>query len=266
MGEETTNQTPAETTESTSDDDFGQFLAEEPEETTESTEQHETTEPKQEEQPFLDIKYNGATEHLTKDQTVELAQKGRNYDKVYQRLQDIQNSPVLQTISEQANRAGLSLEEYANRLAEFQQTSDINKIAEDFKASHPDASDEIAQDYAQKAYEGQLAQQQQAQAQEAAQEQADMQSAAEEQVKAFMKEYPDVDLNKLPPEVINDIDNNGETLLNAYRAYDNRQLRAALQASRKNTENVKRGAGNLSANSGGTGEMEPFLQGLLGDE
>lgn len=219
-------------------------------------------EDKTEPEPFLDIKYNGTEEHLTKEQAIELAQKGRNYDKINQRYQA--QEPVMKVIQEQADRANLSLEEYVNRLSEFQKQSDINQIANDYKSQHPDADDETVNAYAEAAYENSLNEQAVAAQMEEQQALAAREQSAKEQLQAFLNEYPDVDVMNLPDEVKADIDQGGMTLLDAYRAYDLKLTKAALAAERKNAQNRSVSVGNVTDNTGKTGETDPFLQGLLG--
>lgn len=214
---------------------------------------------------FLKIKYNGAEESLTQEQAIELAQKGRNYDKVYGQLQDLRNDPTIRVIDEQARRAGLTRNEYITRLAQFQDESNISRIAQEFKTKYPDVSDEVADQYARSQYQNQLNARAQQEAKQRQQSETHKRQIASEQVRAFMTQYPDVKIDKLPDEVVADI-NNGESLLSAYRAYENKQMRAEIAALRKNGENKKKAVGHVAENAGGTGEKDPFLKGLLGGD
>lgn len=257
MPEEMTNQLIDEGT----DDFFVDEVSDSTNEETESTEESTLTA----DESFLNIRYNGADESLTREQAIELAQKGRNYDKIYNRMQELQNDPIRKMVEEQAQRAGLSVEEYANRLAQFQETSAVNRIARDFMAKNPGVTEEVAQQYAQSEYRNQLNQKQAQQAQAEAQATQSRQAMARSQVEQFMREFPDVDLQKLPQEVIDDIDMRGETLLSAYRSYENKQLRKELEAARTNTTNKSKSVGNITSNAGSsTGDSDPFLEGLLG--
>lgn len=257
MPEDMTNQLFDEGTDDFSFDEVSDSTNEETESTEESTPTANES--------FLNIRYNGADESLTKEQAIELAQKGRNYDKIYSRMQELQNDPIRKMVEEQAQRAGLTVQEYTNRLAQFQETSAINRIARDFMAKNPGVTEEVAQQYAQTEYRNQLNQQQAKQAQAEAQATQDRQATAKAQVEQFMREYPDVDIQKLPQEVIEDIDMRGETLLSAYRSYENKQLRKELEAARTNTTNKIKSVGNITSNAGSSASNgDPFLEGLLG--
>lgn len=262
MAEEVTNQsTEAEISEPevmTFDDEMPTTAPAVEEKKPEQPVEQEDAEP----EPFLDIKYNGAEEHLTKEQAIELAQKGRNYDKINQRYQA--QEPVMRVIQEQAQRANLSLEEYVDRLSEFQKQSEINQIASDYKSQHPDADDDTVNAYAEAAYQNELNEQAFAEQQEQADALAAREQSAKEQLQAFMNEYPDVDVMTLPDEVKANIDQGGMSLLDAYRAYDLKLTKAALAAERKNAQNRNSSVGNVTDNTGETGGEDSFLQGLLG--
>ena len=212
----------------------------------------------------LDIKYNGATESLTKEQAIEYAQKGRNYDKMMERLNALQNDPVRAVIAEQARRANMTTEEYVDRLQRFQTESDITRIANAFKEKNPDVSDEVATQYARAEYQNQINARQQQEALQRQQADSVRQQKARDQVEAFLNTYPDVDIRALPQEVIDDINLRGETLLSAYRAYENKRLRSELEAARTNQANKAKATGALSENAGSDDGGDPFLQGLLG--
>lgn len=219
---------------------------------------------KPDEEPFLDIKYNGAEEHLTKEEAVTLAQKGRNYDKIMEKYNSLANSPALKIINEQAKRANMSVDDYVSRLQEFQRKSDQNKIAQKFREDHPDADDDVVDAYAEQAYQNQLAQEKQQEEKQAADAQKNLEETAKRMLDAFVQEYPDVDVTNLPEEVKVDIDQNGMSLLDAYRAYDLKLTKQALAAERQNKSNRATATGALSDNKGSVESNDPFIQGLLG--
>lgn len=238
------------------------------EDTAETTQSNETTQPEATEQPSdfdLSYKYNGEEGHITdRQQAQELVQKGMNYDKVYGKLQELQNSKAIQTLNTVAERAGVTPEEYMSRIEQFQQKASINRIANDFKAKNPDATDEMANQYAETEYQNQELRKQQEQAQQAQQAQDVRQEMARQQVEDFMKEFPNVDVEHLPPEVIADIDEKGETLLSAYRGYAYRQAMKDNAALRQNKSNESKAVGSLSSNASSEAGGDAFLQGLLG--
>lgn len=213
--------------------------------------------------PFMTVKYNGAEQGLSQDEAITYAQKGMNYDKVYGQLEQMRNDPVRRAFEEQAARAGLTLNEYADRLEQFQRESAINRLADSFMSENPDATEDIARKFAEAQYQSSLAQKAQEQAEHKAKEEADQQQWAFSQIEAFQKEYPNVDIRTLPQDVIDEI-NAGESLLSAYRAHENKEMKNTINALRQNRYNESTSTGNLSNNSGPEGGGDPFLQGLLG--
>ena len=86
----------------------------------------------------------------------------------------------------------------------------------------------------------------------------------EADVKAFVEAYPELsrDPNNIPQEVWDQV-HNGESLVNAYRAYENKQLKAQLEKERSANErrvqeekNKARSTGSQSTQ--GKKEIDPF--------
>lgn len=210
----------------------------------------------------LDIRYNGKNQTLTREEATTLAQKGMNYDKINQKLQEALNNPVLRVLESNAKKAGLSVEDYAERMAQFQDTLNIQQIAREFKTQNPDVSDAVANQYANEVYKNRLA--------ESARQDADRARAnaqAEEnrliaEVQTFQNRFPDVDIENLPAEVIDDI-NEGTPLLEAWLTYENAQLRNRLSNRQTNEKNRQSSVGKVSDNSGSGQNVDPFVQGLL---
>ena len=142
MAEEMVNQSSSETT---NDDVFETMFAddstddstEENTEETEETHEDENQDTQSEEATdFLNIRYNGEDKALTQDEAIMLAQKGMNYDKVKGKLDALENG-ALKSISAIAERAGMTIDEYAERLNDFQEQSEITQIANEYQKKHP---------------------------------------------------------------------------------------------------------------------------------
>lgn len=210
----------------------------------------------------LDIRYNGQNQTLNREQATTLAQKGMNYDKINEKLQQALNNPVLKVLESNAKKAGMSVEDYANRMAQFQDTMNIQQIAKEFQSQNPDVSDAVATKYANEVYKNRLADiaKQDAEAAKAS-EQAEQNKLIAE-VQAFTQRFPDVDIEKLPADVIDDI-NAGTPLMEAYLSYENQQLRNRLSNHDTNAKNKNNSVGKVSDNSGSGKGTDPFLEGLL---
>ena len=64
----------------------------------------------------LDIKYNGEQMSLDKQRATELAQKGMNYDHVYEELKRLRENPELEKLNKLAKAAGMSTGELLDML------------------------------------------------------------------------------------------------------------------------------------------------------
>ena len=210
----------------------------------------------------LDIRYNGQNQKLTREEATTLAQKGMNYDKIYNQLQSALNNPALKVIESNAKKAGLSVDDYVNRMAQFQDTMSINQIASNFKKENPDVSDAVANQYAREVFKNQQAEQARKDADKAKADADAENNRLYAEVQAFNQRFPDVDIEHLPNEVVDDI-NAGIPLMEAYLIYENQQLRNRVVNSETNARNKANSVGKVSANVD-SDAVDPFVQGLLG--
>lgn len=210
----------------------------------------------------LDIRYNGQNQKLTREEATTLAQKGMNYDKIYNQLQSALNNPALKVIESNAKKAGLSVDDYVNRMAQFQDTMSINQIASNFKKENPDVSDAVANQYAREVYKNQQAEQARRDADKAKADADAENNRLYAEVQAFNQRFPDVDIEHLPNDVIDDI-NAGVPLMEAYLLYENQQLRNRVANNETNARNKANSVGKVSANVD-SDAVDPFVQGLLG--
>jgi hypothetical protein len=66
---------------------------------------------------------------------------------------------------------------------------------------------------------------------------------AESRVAEFLSEYGAIDPRTIPKQVWEDV-RAGKTLLAAYQSYENKNLKALIEAERKNLENARKTAGS----------------------
>ncbi len=286
MSEEMTNQSiPETTTEETYEWDDAEPTSETSDNSAESETSNSEAEPKTDgdaetanvnenkdestsSDPFLTIKYNGADENLSREEAVSLAQKGRNYDKVLERYNALQNDPSLKTITEQAQRAGLSVNDYVQRISQYQQQTDIRTIAKAYKDKFPEVSDQAAVTYAEQAYRDAMSQRQKQEADLQQVQKSQKEEAISREIDNFQKQFPDVDIENMPADVIEDIQG-GSTLTSAWIAHENRELKATLAAERKNSVNRSKAVGSVNANAGSTSgddELSFLINGFANDD
>lgn len=231
------------------------------EEVTTDTE-NEVNEVKEETKPTLKVKYNGSEQELSYEDAITYAQKGMNYDKLNQKYETLFNSPELKMISKQAEQMNMTPREYVNYLEQFQIKSLTNKAMKELREQYPDADENLLLQVAQnqvndylgeQEYERQLQQQRESETQE---------NQLTNQIERFINEYPDVDIDHLPEEVLQYI-SQGEDLLSAYRAYEIKLMKDRLNAFEVNSRNKAKAIGNLTDDRKSE-TNDPFLDGLLG--
>mgnify|MGYP000942066535 CR=1 FL=1 len=217
----------------------------------------------------LKIKYNGAEEELDEENARTLAQKGRNYDKIFGQLQStneeletLKNSRALKFFVDMAAEMGRTPDEAAEYFARQRQTAKDRELAK--KLNKPvevvtlerESSEKVSQ-LETKVRDLETA------------EQRRIRHAAEKA--EFSQAYPDVDVATLPEDILAAWIDNGKNLLEAYRLsrlgeYEqtiktlNERIAGMEQkgdAERINSENAATAPGKLG---GGDAPEQPLTQ------
>lgn len=189
----------------------------------------------------------------------EFVQKGLDYDRVKSQLEEARNSIngmsakaqqadeyinfvtavalqsgmtpeqfMDQTLAGmRAKKDNISVDEARNRMQLEKREAEVRKREEALKAKEPTPEDEA----------------------KAAKERRQADFAA------FFRARPDVKADSIPKEVFQAV-HEGQSLLTAYMSYENKKLRAELDAERQNAKNRDRAAG--SAHSDGKSKTDPW--------
>ena len=218
-------------------------LFEDEENTNESSEE----EVKEEEIPkySLKVKYNNEEKELNEEDARMYAQKGMNYDKIYEPLEKL------------ARANNMQVGEYLNQLNATQHEFEVSKEVERLRgdSKYADLSDEILQEIANSRITENYNQQAQTQQEN---ENIALEKEFARQVDMFKREYPDIEPNDVDEEVFNLV-RQGYTLLEAYNKWD--RTSAKQKAIRQNEENKKRSLGNTT--NAKKVETDDFLSGFL---
>lgn len=229
----------------------------------EETEDQPVEEPEIEakpEEPFLKIQYDKQEYGLSREEAKDLAEKGKNYD----RMRDKYNN-LYESLDKLAKLNDLSVDDYLGRLNSTQFDYMVNKEFEKLKEKDPNASDEILMEIAQRRV-NESVDLRQKKAEEDQSKEADAQFAKlQKEVEMFMEEYPEYreqGPEVLDPMVFNYVDQ-GYTLLEAYNKWlrNNPEVKAKEQASKLNETNKKRSLG--STTNAGKQEYDDFLSGFM---
>lgn len=221
----------------------------------EQSEDEGTVKPTEEPKPFaLHVKYNGEEKDLGEDEARTLAQKGMNYDKVYEPLQKL------------AKLNGMEVGEYLNKLSDTQTAYEVDKELSSLKEKYPDTPEEVLNELAQKRVSENQNLQFQRMADEDKGKDDALKAEVQRQVDVFKKEYPNIEPDKLSEEVYGYV-KNGYSLLEAYnkwlkvQAEINKPKEEAKEKVEKlNEENKKKSLGDTT--NAGNDEPNDFFSGL----
>lgn len=214
---------------------------------------------------FLKIKFNKEEISLSRDQAAELAQKGMNYDRVFEGNQTM--TPIYNEINRIAQANGMSVQDFMLNLSQLQSQFELNNEVAMLREQYPDADDSLLEEVARAHLNDKSAQlvNQQRQNEEARKKEINR------QLDIFEKRYPNVDYKSLDMDVYR-LMKDGYTLLEAYetvmsdkRAAQEKERASREKISKQNEENKKKSLGNLSSGGGNYGDEDDFVKELFSD-
>jgi len=234
----------------------------------EHTEEEESSEDTQKEQnaPFLTVKFNKESRNLSQQEAVEYAQKGLNYDKIYESYSAMKHyEPSFNELSRLAQINNMSIEDYVANLANVQREVEIEQEMEALKGKYPNSEENVLKELATL----QVNERRTAAADKMkSAKQQDADSRKQEigrQLDIFTTRYPDLNPQSLDSKVY-DLMKDGYTLLEAYETVEAEKRSIAVKEkesqekiSRKNEENKKKSMGNTT--NVGSIETDAFLDG-----
>lgn len=187
--------------------------------------------PQREADQSFRLKYLGEEIEVSREEMIRLAQKGKDYDRIRSRADALsdtvrENSGYLGFLEELAKKSGQSLADFVGK------TRTAMRASGEIPASQAGVrqSANVASVGSDEQHTGG----------------AQVQSAAgrrNREVAEFIAEYRDIDPRSIPREVWDGV-KSGKTLLASYQSYENRLLRAQIDAERQNLENRLKTAGS----------------------
>lgn len=222
---------------------------------TETQPQNEPTQdPKQQpEAETFTLKYKGQENKYTREQLLELASKGLDYDGLRadrDRLRD--NHPALAILDRYAKQNGMTREQYmefAQQKADEAEAAPV--IRQLMDSGVPEAAaKELALRRLQESrgQETQRRQEQEAQEKQTREQQAEAQKQADYKALIDYAKQNGVDLQQLPQEVLVNIAQKGMKPLEAYLQYENAQLRLKNSQLEQNQKNQQKNLGRIQDN------------------
>ena len=219
--------------------------------------------------PLLDalkgkIKYN--KEEVTPESLEDLIenyQKGLNYDKKVQELDNLQNSRLERYAKEKADALGISVDEYMNQVEAYEKQQERQREADELEdlinAGTPES---IAKELI--ASRQQRKQIQQELNDIKAEREADRKEKEKnKEYQDFLKEFPDVNPESIPKEVFEEAEKS--SLSNAYMKWKLKDLEKQISISKTNEKNKQSSIGSTteSGRVDEKHEKDLFLEGLL---
>lgn len=187
--------------------------------------------------PFLEIVYNGKTYNLTKEDAVELSQKGMNYDKVAQKCEKLTEEvkdlkAKNEKISKIAEDLRLTPDDLINGLYEEQERDNISRYSKE---------NNVPFEYAKKLKDMEL----QIKSLQKEKEELIPIKRRNEEIKEFKKLYPDVDERNLDPEILKEWEESNRPLKDIYNEVTLRNILNKKDIEKVNEENKNASSGSV---------------------
>lgn len=194
----------------------------------------ETEEKKEADQSFT-LKYMGEEKQFSRDETIALAQKGMDYDRVRGKLAEANEMvEFVTTLAKDMNMTA----------ADFMNNALAGNIAKREGISLKEALRRLELDKREKAISAKEAE---AAAANKQQEEANQRrDKIRAELNEFAATFPNVKAEDIPAEVYQTIKNKNVSLTTAYALYEAKQAKAALETEKQNAENKARAVGSAS--------------------
>lgn len=189
-------------------------------------------------------------------------QKGLNYDKKVQELENLQNSKLEKYAQEKAEELGITVDDYINRVVQYEQEQ---QKAQDQARLEDMLNNGVPEDVAKEVIAtAQLRKQLQAKENELKkkEEESQREAAKNKEYEDFLAAFPEVNPEDIPKEVFEDAQNT--TLSNAYMKWQIKELQTQLNIAKTNEKNYESSVGGVT-DTGPTNEKhdkDPFLEGF----
>lgn len=215
------------------------------------------------------VKWLDETRDLTREEVIQYAQKGMDYDRTKEALRASREEAA--TLREFHQQHKSQIDELTAYMEETG-AANLDEVLDNLRVSAlvgKGESKELAREKVRSArLERQLAAKSQ---QQTAQEQKNRK--AQEDLAAFQKEYPDV---KVDEALLKELGEDLKATGNLTRAYekmqrrkleaDNEKLRKQLEADKQNASNKRRSTGSQKSSGSSSAKKDPLLAALLSDD
>lgn len=185
----------------------------------------------------LQIVYNGENVVLNEDEAITLAQKGMNYDRLYEKFREV--SEALKEAEAYKNKIEGLAKEAGTTPANIMGVLDKN--IKDFQISNYAESEKIPHEYAEKL----MTLTREIEILKKEKEELLPVKKRQEDIKQFEKEYPGININTLDKDVLNLWENSDKPLTDVYNSVMLKKLLNKKEAENANEQNRKASSGSV---------------------
>lgn len=207
------------------------------------------------------VKYNKESVQIDSiDDVVNNYQKGLNYDKLQEKLSNLENSRAMSYITNKAEELGMSIDEYMEQVENYEREQQKQK---DQKELEDMIANGVPEDVAKEVIAtSQLRKELQLEKNklEKEKQEREKQESKDKEYADFIKEFPDVKAEDIPKDVFLNAENS--SLREAYMKYQLEEQRKQIEILKKNQENSTRTVGSTTERGGETTKSDLFLQGF----
>ena len=208
------------------------------------------------------VKYNKESVQIDSiDDVVNNYQKGLNYDKLVEKLNNLENSKAMSYIHNKAEELGMSVDEYMEQVENYEKEQEKQKEQERLEEM---ISNGVPEDIAKEVVAtSQLRKELQAEKNKLEQEKRNREEkeSKDKEYADFINEFPDVKPEDIPKDVFLNAENS--SLREAYMKYQLEEQRKQIEILKKQNENKSSSIGSTTEFGGKESKAtDPFLIGF----
>lgn len=208
------------------------------------------------------VKYNKESVQIDSiDDVVNNYQKGLNYDKLVEKLNNLEHSKAMSYITNKASELGMSIDEYMDQVENYEKEQEKareqEKLEEMISNGVPEdvAKEVIATSQLRKELQ---AEKNQLEKEKKAKEDKELK---DKEYEDFIKEFPDVKAEDIPKDVFLNAENS--SLREAYMKYQLEEQRKQIEILKKNNSNSSSSVGSTTEFGGKDNKVsDAFLDGF----
>ena len=207
------------------------------------------------------VKYNKESVQIDSiDDVVNNYQKGLNYDKLVEKLNNLEHSKAMSYITNKATELGMSVDDYMEQVENYEKEQEKQREQEKLEEM---ISNGVPEDVAKEVIAtSQLRKELQAEKNKLEKEKKEKldKESKDKEYADFIKEFPDVNAEDIPKDVFLNAENS--SLREAYMKYQLEEQRKQIEILKKQNENKSSSVGSTTEFGGKENKAtDPFLEG-----